>query len=33
MGVYWGYNVRIEKKISNVFSKEYDYVIGTSEVN
>jgi len=30
-GIYWGYNVRIAKSLSDVFSKDYDLIMGTSE--
>jgi predicted SPOUT superfamily RNA methylase MTH1 len=30
-GIYWGYTVRIAKSLSDIVSKPYDIVIGTSE--
>ncbi|KAH7731598.1 CBN-PSD-1 protein [Aphelenchoides avenae] len=30
-GLYWGYKVRIAKSFSDIFSKKYDVIIGTSE--
>ncbi|KAI6188225.1 hypothetical protein M3Y98_00331500 [Aphelenchoides besseyi] len=30
-GIYWGYSVRIAKSLSDVFSKKYDLIVGTSE--
>lgn len=30
-GIYWGYTIRIAKSLSDIVSKPYDIVIGTSE--
>lgn len=30
-GIYWGYTVRIAKSLSDIVSKPYDIVFGTSE--
>lgn len=31
LGIYWGYTVRLAKSLHDVFSRDYDLYIGTSE--